>query len=74
MVTMGALDRHHVEQLWDRDDLIGLFRYLELPEHEALARCESRDHVNRLFRAFPLVGAAYRLAIDGDHVAGRASP
>jgi hypothetical protein len=42
-----------------------------LPEHAALARCESRDHVNRLVRAFLLVGAACCLAIDGDHVASR---
>ena len=43
----GALDRHHVEQLGDGDDLVRLLRHLDLAEHEALARREGRDHVDR---------------------------
>ena len=42
----GALDRHHVEQLRDGDDLVGFLRHLDLPEHEALARREGGDHVD----------------------------
>ena len=33
----GSLDRHHVEQFRDRGDLVGLFRHLDLPQHQALA-------------------------------------
>ena len=54
----GPLDRQHVEQLGDGDDLVGLFRHLDLAEHEALARGEGRDHVDRRFGALLLVGSA----------------
>ena len=47
-------------------------RHLDLPEHEALARREGRDHVDRGLRALLLVGAAQRLAVDGDHPVRRA--
>ena len=54
----SALDRHHVEQRRYGDDLIGFFRHRDLPHDEALARGEGRDHVDRLFRALLLIGAA----------------
>ena len=54
----GTLDRHHVEQRRDGDDFVRLFRHLDLPEREPLARCEGRSHVDRRFRAFLLVGTA----------------
>jgi hypothetical protein len=38
----GALDRHHMEQCRDGDDLVRFFVHLDLPEHEA--RGEGRDH------------------------------
>jgi hypothetical protein len=47
---------------------VGLFRHLDLPEHEALARCEGRNHMDRRIRAFLLVRPARRLAIDGDDI------
>ncbi len=36
----------NISQLGDRDDLVGFFRYLDLAKHEALAGCESRNHVD----------------------------
>ncbi|HKM80988.1 MAG TPA: hypothetical protein VJY15_08515, partial [Candidatus Acidoferrum sp.] len=35
-----TFDDHHVQQLRDRDDLVGLLRHLDLAEYEALARRE----------------------------------
>jgi hypothetical protein len=61
----GALDGQHVQQPGDGDDLVGLVGHLDLGEHEALARGEGRDHVNRRLGAFR---AAQRLAIDRDDV------
>jgi 5,10-methylenetetrahydrofolate reductase len=43
-----------------------------MPEHEALARRERRNHVDRRLGAFLLVGAAQRLAVNGDHIGRRA--
>jgi hypothetical protein len=63
----GTLDRHHGEKLGDGDDFVRLVCHLNLSEHQALTRRKGRDHVDRQFRAFLLVGAAQRLAIDGDH-------
>ena len=51
---------------------LDLFRHFDLSEHEALTRREGGDHVDRRFRAFLLVGAAQRLAIDGNHIRRRA--
>jgi hypothetical protein len=36
----GAFDRHHVEQGRNGDNLIGFFRYRDLPHDETLARGE----------------------------------
>ena len=66
MVTMAPSIANMFEQLGDGDDLVRLFRHLDLTEHQALARCEGRDHVDRRLRALLLVGAAQRLAVDGD--------
>ena len=52
-----ALDRHHVEQRRDGDDLVRLLAHLDLAEHDALPRREGRDHVDRLFRALGLIRA-----------------
>ncbi len=60
------LDRQHVQQLGDSNDFVGFFRDLELAQHKALARGEGRNHVDRLFRPLLLIGAAQRLAVDGD--------
>ena len=68
----GALDRHHGEERRDRDNFVRLFRHFDLPEHEALARRKGRNHMDRRFRAFLLVGTAQRLAVDGDHIRRRA--
>ena len=69
MVTIGTLDRHHLQQLRDRDNFVRFLRHLHLPEDEALARREGRDHVDRRFRAFLLARPPHRLAVDGDHLA-----
>ena len=68
----GALDRHHIEERRDGDNLIRLFCHLDLPEHEALACRERRNHVDWGFCTFLLVGPAHRLAVDGNHVRRRA--
>jgi hypothetical protein len=68
----GPLDRHHVEQRRDGDDLVRLVCHLDLPEHEALACREGRNHMDRRLGAFLLVGAAQRLAVNGDHIGRRA--
>jgi hypothetical protein len=68
----GALDCHHVEECRNGDDLVGLFRDFDLSEHEALTRRKCRHHVDRGFGASLLVGAAQRLAIDGNHIGRRA--
>ena len=65
----GAFDGHHVEQLGDGDDLVGLLRHLDLAEHEPLTRREGGDHVDRRLAALLLAGAARGLAVDGDHLA-----
>jgi hypothetical protein len=39
-----------------------------LAEHQALARRESRHHVDRRFSASLVAGATQRLAVDGDHI------
>ena len=68
----GALDRQEIKQLGDCDDLVGLVRHFDLAEHQALARREGRDHVDRRLRALLLAGAAQRLAVDRDDFLGRA--
>jgi hypothetical protein len=72
MVTMAPFDRHHRKERRDGDDFVRLFRHFDLPEHEALARCKGRNHMDRRFRAFLLVGTAKRLAVDGDYIRRRA--
>ncbi len=62
----GAFDRHHVEQRGNGGDLVGSFRHRDLSGDKALARGEGRNHVDRLFRPLLLIGAAQRLAVDGD--------
>ena len=64
----GAFDVHHLEQLGNGDDLVGLFGDLDLSEHQALTRGEGRDHVDCCFSAFLMVRSAQRLAIDRDHI------
>ena len=56
----GAVDRQHIEKRRDGDDLARFVRHLDLSEHEALARREGRDRVDRGFGAFLLVGASQR--------------
>ena len=56
------------EELGNGDDLVGFLRHFDLPEHQPLARGKGRDHVDRRFGAFLLVGTARGLAIDGDHL------
>src|SRR3954466_6219423 len=62
-----TLDRQHVQQFGNSDDLVGLFRDLPLTQHEPLAGCEGRNHVDRrdavLLSARPPRG----LAITGNH-------
>src|SRR4051794_20258478 len=62
-----TLDRQHVQQFGNSDDLVGLFRDLHLTQHEPLAGCEGRNHVDRrdavLLSARPPRG----LAINGNH-------
>ena len=67
----GAFDRHHVEPRGNGGDFIGFLVHLHLPHHEALAGGEGRDHMDRLLRALLLMGAAHRLAIDGDDLGWR---
>ncbi len=64
----GALDRHHLQKLRDRDDFVRFLRHFHLPEDQPLARREGRDHVNRRFRSFLVAGPPRRLAVDGDHL------
>src|SRR5208337_536912 len=62
-----ALDRQHVEQGGNGDDLVRLLVHLRLREYEALARREGRDHVNGILAALaprPPRG----LSVDGDDV------
>ena len=68
----GALDRQQVEQLGDGDDLVRLVRHLDLAEHQALMRGKGRHHMDRRLGALLPAGAAQRLAVDGDHLLGRA--
>jgi hypothetical protein len=60
------LDRQHVENLWDRDDFVGLFRHLDLPQHEALVRDEGRNHMDGAFTGLS-PGSAHGLAINRHH-------
>jgi hypothetical protein len=41
-----AFDRQEVEQLRDRDNLVGFFRHLHLPEHTTLTGGERGHHMN----------------------------
>jgi hypothetical protein len=68
----GAFDRQQFEQLGDGDDLVRLVRHLDLTEHQALMRCERRDHVDRRLGVLLPAGAAQRLAVDGDDLPRRA--
>ena len=63
-------DGQHLQQFRDGDDLIGLFRHLDLAEHQALARREGGDHVDRRLAVLLLAGPPNRLAVDGDHPLG----
>src|SRR3954453_109404 len=58
-------------RLRNGDDLVGFLRHLDLPEHEALARREGRDHVDGRLAARLLAGAARGLAVNGDHLGWR---
>ena len=69
---MAPLDRHHIEQCRNGDDLVRLVRYLDLPEHQALERREGRHYVDPLLGTPLLVGAAQRLVIDRDGLGRRA--
>jgi hypothetical protein len=60
------LDRQHVEQLRDGVDLVGIVRDLHLAQHEALAGCEGRNHVDQRRRVLLAPGPPRRLAIDGN--------
>ena len=60
-------DRQHLQQLGDRYDLIGLFRDLDLAEHEPLASREGGNHMDGGFAAALAAGPAHGLTIDGDH-------
>ena len=62
----GTLDGQHVEQLGDGEDLVGLVRHLDLPQHQPLARGEGRDHVDGCVAAL-LSRSTRGLAVDGDH-------
>jgi hypothetical protein len=61
------LDRQHVEQFGDGDDLVGLFRHLHLTQHEALTGGERGDHVDRRVAAVLSTGPPQGLAVDGKH-------
>lgn len=63
-----AFDVQHVQEPGDRDDLVGLFRHLELSQHKPLPRGEGRDDVDRRLVAGLAAGAPGGLAIDGDHL------
>ena len=67
----GALDRHHVEQRRNGDDLVGLLGDRDLPQHQPLPGRESRNHVDRLLGVLPGAGAARGLAVDGDDFGAR---
>src|SRR5919202_2070357 len=58
------LDRQPVEKLRDRDDLIGLFRHLDLAEDETLACGKGRNQVDRSLAAARVAGPAHGLAIN----------
>ena len=57
-------DRQHLQQLRDRNDLIGFFGHFDLTEHETLAGGEGGNHIDGSFAA--VLGSAHGLAIDGD--------
>nr|WP_281433653.1 hypothetical protein [Methylosinus sp. H3A] len=69
----GAFYGHHVQERGNGDDLVGFFRYGDLPHDEPLPGGESRDDVDRLLRALLLIGAARGFAVGGDDLGWRLS-
>ncbi len=63
----GPLDRQHIQQLGDGDDLVRLLGHLNLTEHKVLARRKGRDHVDSRCSVGPVMRAAHRFAVDSDH-------
>jgi hypothetical protein len=66
-----ALDRHHVEQRRDGDDLVRLLVDLHLAQRDASPRREGGDDVDRLIRTLLLIRAPRRLGIDRDDLGWR---
>src|ERR1700732_1580565 len=62
----GTFDGQQVQQLWNSDDLIGFFGYLDLAQHETLARGEGGHHVDRCLAFVFETGPARRLPVDRD--------
>ena len=66
MVTMAPSMVSEVQQLWNSDDLIGFFGYLDLTQHETLARGEGGHHVDRRLGFVFETRPARRLPVDRD--------
>jgi hypothetical protein len=66
----GTLDRQHVEQGGNGDNLVRLLAHLGLRQHQALPRGEGRDHVDGLLGSL-LPRTPGRLAVDGDNLGRR---
>jgi hypothetical protein len=61
----GALDRRHVEEGWNGNDLVRCATHPGLRQDEALSRREGRHHKDRALAALA-PGAPRGLSIDGD--------
>jgi hypothetical protein len=51
-----APNRHHVQELRDRDDCVRGLRHFHLPEDQPLPRREGRDHMNGRLYEWETVG------------------
>ena len=72
MVTI-ALDRQQIQQLRDRDDLVGLSRHLHGPEHKALTGGEGGDHMDGAFIGLT-TGPAHGFPVDRYNAHRHAGP